>query len=98
MKKILLTLLLLSVSSVSIAYEEGDNICINKWDNGKGYCGIVERVTSRKYKIEITSETCGYGGCAPTACSGGKLVGIAVFGGYGLREGDSVWAEKWCAN
>jgi len=96
MKKLVTAFALTIMASASYAdYSEGDKVCVSIWEKPGHYCGIVDRVTSESYKIEITDyDSNGYGLRPHDDCTGGKHIG----GGMGAKVGDMVWAKKWCVD
>ena len=96
MKKIVCLLVPLMMNSLSVlAYDEGDYVCVKAFRDDHGYCGNIEKVTSKRLKIQISSQDCsghgwfGVSECGSDECSGGARVDQNSIGQY-------VWAEKYC--
>jgi formylglycine-generating enzyme required for sulfatase activity len=86
----------------------GDRICIDVWDNGGSFCGIIELITPERYKVQLTTV---YGGeckmllvgtyecegLSPTSCSGDRRIRAKGYKQQGeAGVGDYVWIPKYC--
>lgn len=69
----------------------GDTVCVRPWA-GDGYCAVVLGRDLTRFELRLVERVgCVQGCAADTACSGGKVVGLA-----GLAPGDRLWVPASC--
>lgn len=96
-----LVAVLLSMPATGSAQSTGSYVCNRYNDKGTGWCGYVNTIYDKGYRIELTKVVCNGGNfllpCTnlrPETCSGNQT--LYTLDSY--RNPDFITVPKWCVN